>query len=414
MEKQTNLNMEISAVMNTTQPFVPNRKILYVDDEAPLLSSFASLMRRERVETFLLHNSQQIEKVLHEQGPFAAVFSDQRMPVTDGVAVLETVSRFHPDTVRVLVTGYADHADTIRAINVGGISHFIAKPWKDDDLRTLVRETIRRFNLGKENDFLLHQLKEANANLQELLDGTVSGTVHILRDMLTYLHTEAASQVERVRKLGLKFLELSPEIGEQERWEIKQALDLFNLGIGLLPAKAGRGEAGTPVTRGHATVTAELLRDIPRFDGVARIILLQNKNFDGTGQPASVNIAGKEIPLGARLLHVLLDLDMATRDRTHGRVVLEKMAQQPAKYDIGLIEKMLGGTTAQSLPSHPAESKCSVHELRPGMILLDNIVTESGQLLLKAGFGLTETSLKILLQWHANDPIASSIRVKVV
>ncbi|MBX2991638.1 MAG: response regulator [Bacteroidetes bacterium] len=400
---------------STTTSFTPNRKVLYVDDEAHLLSSFASLLKKKRVETLVLQDSQKIESVLFEHGPFAAVFSDQRMPVVDGVAVLEKVARFHPDTIRILVTGYADYADTIRAINVGGISHFIAKPWKDDELRKLVGDTISRFNLAKENAFLLDEIKRANADLQELLDGTVTGTVQILRDMLTYGHPSASSQVERIRKLGLAFLEMSPDISALEQWEIRQALNLFNFGLALLPPSPAKRETTplTPEARNHTTVAAELLKDIPRFEGVARIVLLQHKNFDGTGSPANVAVAGKTIPLGSRLLRILLDLDVALIARKNGRSALETMSHLPSKYDTDIIARMLGVAPSYQDSELPQETTCNVHEFRPGMVVLEDIVTQSGKLLLKSGFSLTETSLKILLQWHNGDPVSGEFRVRL-
>ncbi len=400
-----------------TAPFTPNRKVLYVDDEANLLTSFVSLMRKERVQVSVLQQSEQIERVLQEQGPFAVVFSDQRMPVMDGVAVLETVTRIHPATIRVLITGHADYADTVRAINLGGISHFIPKPWKDDALRKLVADCISRYNMAEENKYLFGELQEANAHLKELLDGTIVGAVHILSDILTYLNPAAAAQVDRVRKLGLAYLNMTPEIKGQERWEIERALDLFNLGMALLPSwlqtSLNKGNAAlhadSPILLKQHLVAAGLLRDIPRMEGVARIIALQTKNFDGTGEPANDPTNGKEIPLGARLLRILIDLDKAQVEKGQGRLALERMATQPAKYDVDLIARMVG---AQSRPTDQSEQLLPLHDLRPGMVLLDDIITETGQLLLKADFVLTEVALKILRQWHMNDPIIHKFRVK--
>ena len=185
--------------MNT---YVENRKILYIDDEEELLKSFLSLMRKENCSVTTLSDSTQIADVLDKEGPFAVVLSDQRMPVYDGVKVLEITRDKSPDSVRVLITGYADQKDTIRAVNVGGINSYIAKPWDDDEIRNKIREWIARYNLTAENRYLLKALDEENEKLNELLEGTVAQTVRVLGDIASHVAPQVASYGERVKMIG--------------------------------------------------------------------------------------------------------------------------------------------------------------------------------------------------------------------
>jgi hypothetical protein len=69
------------------------------------------------------------------------------------------------------------------------------------------------------------------------------------------------------------------------------------------------------------------------------------------------------------------------------------------------------GVEAQIYEKH--DDYFSPYNLVAGMTLLDDVAIESGQLLLKTDFTLSETSIKILLQWHAKDPIVGKIKVKV-
>lgn len=400
------------------EAYKANRKILYVDDEKNLLSSFVSLTRKMDVETEVLNESRNIERVLIERGPFAVVLSDQRMPELDGVEVLERVRRYSAETVRVMVTGYADHNDTLRAINEGGISHYIAKPWKDDELRNLVEAGIEQYNLRMQNRFLLEQLDRENAKLNELLEGTVVGTARILGDMVGSVNPEGASQVERIRRFGTAYLNMAPEIGGTERWEIARALDLFNLGLAVLPPlvqvtlnKEGLAALDRlPIARNHHLLAAGLLKSIPRFEGVARIIELHRKDFDGSGVPTEEPIRGTDIPLGARLLHILVDLDKYTMQRVPGRMALSRMVTHPLKYDVTIIRRMLGEKEAPA--SESLERALPVTSLQAGMVLLDDVMTQNGQLLLRAGSVLSETALNILWQWHRNDPVNEPIRIR--
>jgi response regulator RpfG family c-di-GMP phosphodiesterase len=147
-----------------------NRRILYVDDEEGLLSAFRSLMRPLEVETHLLPDSTRIEKTLHDDGPFAVVFSDQRMPGLDGVGVLEFVRRTHPETIRIMITGYAELRETLRAVNEGGIAHHVTKPWDDDDLRRLTSACVTQFNLTQHNRFLLEEVAAVSSAHRRLAE----------------------------------------------------------------------------------------------------------------------------------------------------------------------------------------------------------------------------------------------------
>ncbi len=397
--------------------FTPNTRILYVDDEEGLLQSFKSLMRPEEVETHLLQDSSQIEATLTSEGPFALVISDQRMPMVQGVEVLETVRRLSPDTVRVLMAGDSDLDPTLRALNTGGIARYVSKPWQDEELRMLVRENIARHNLVLKNKWLSDQLHMQNEELKELLGGTVAQTVRILGDMVGQVNPDAGGYAGRIKNLGLATLPLLEGITAQERWEIMCALDLFCFGLASLPFsvqvavnKVGlRGLERFPAAMNHHLMTAAMLEKIPRFDAVARIIRFQERDFDGQGEPKGDTTRGFDIPLGARLFHILIDLQRRTTPNFKGRDVLAKMKLEPRKYDAGIIERMLTGRT----DTPGGVKKISLEELKPGMALVHDVLTQSGQCLLRSTAVLTSTSIGTIYEWNRKDPVFLPIDVIV-
>ena len=401
------------------ETYIPNTKILYVDDEENLLSSFNSMMRKENLKIFLLHDSTKIDELLEAEGPFAIVLSDQRMPVMDGVAVLERVVQKHPETIRILVTGYSEQTDTLRAINQGRISHYIAKPWDDTEVKKNIREFVTQYNLKYENTFLMNELTKKNADLTELLEGTVAQTVHILSDMLGYVNLHATAQVGRIRKLGSAILDLVPNVSAEERWEILRAFDLCNLGLLVLPPwiQASLNKDGIaildrfPVAQNHHLLAAGLLKDIPRLGGVAKILQYAKKDFDGTGEPTGDAVRGKDIPLGARILHILFDLEKLTTENFKGREVMIKMLQYPSKYDVELIHHVLGDAAQKRKLG--SEMRLLISDLKDGMLTLQDILTVGNQNLLSSNITLTRTSITILQQWHKKDPIREPILVFV-
>ncbi|GBD88067.1 hydrogenase transcriptional regulatory protein hupR1 [bacterium BMS3Abin03] len=400
--------------------FVPNRKILYVDDEVNLLSSFRSLMRKEDVETYLLQDSTKIKDMLEKNGPYAVVLSDQRMPGLTGAELLEKVANIHPQTLRVLVTGYSDYEEMIQAINNGGISHYITKPWKDDELKKIIKTMADRYNLISENKFLLAELKVKNSKLKELLDGTVLESTHLLVDVLSYINPHAASQTDRVKAAGLPILDKIDSISHQERWEISIAFDLFNLGFAVLPTwvqlalnKEGLAAASRfSICNNHHLLAAQLLERIPGFEGAAKSIQLSRKDFDGTGSPEKIHVSGKDLPLGARLLKIFVDLDRRQSSHFKDIEILKAMVKQSSKYDIDLLHLIIESyIAAKELKTK--ELMVYSQDLMPGMLILQTIQTVSGIKLMNPNTVLTKTSLMAIRSWEKLEGIKEPIKVEV-
>jgi response regulator RpfG family c-di-GMP phosphodiesterase len=317
-----------------------------------------------------------------------------------------------------MVTGYADHNDTLRAINVGGISRYVTKPWKDDELRILSADCIARFNLAGENRFLLDELAAANISLSEILDGTVGETVRILGDLVEFVNPDAAAHAGRIRQLGKAVLELMPEISPSDKWNAARAIDLCFLGIAVLPPwiqislnKQGLGAlARFPEARDHHLLAAGLIKDIPRFGEVARILRLHTKDYNGAGEPLDEHVKGGDIPLGARLLHILVGLDRLISPNFKGPEVLKRMRDQPGKYDTGIISRMLDGTSSRPVPE--VETEVETGNLEGGMVLLEDILSSGGQCLARTGSTLSDTSVTILKQLLAGEPSGKKVRVR--
>jgi len=399
--------------------FEENRRVLYVDDEPQLLNSFMSLMRKENLKITTLQDSEKINDILNSYDEFALVLSDQRMPGYDGVKVLEAVKEHNPDTIRVLVTGYADYKDTIRAINVSEISSYISKPWDDDQLKRQVNDWVAQFNLKLHNKYLTKLLDEENYKLNELLDGTVAQTVRVLGDLSKHVSPEISELGDRVKTLGISILKLMPEIPVVDKWHMFRAFDLFNLGVALLPlwlqsSIASNGLSAidsSPIARNHHLIAANLLKNIPGLETIARIIELLAKNYNGTGEPENDKVAGTDIPFGARLLHILINIVRPSTD-LRGHDLLNHMKRIPGKYDPHIIDFLLGRNL--ELGYITEDIYVRIDALKEGMMVIADVRSLSGHLLLKSNTILNETFINVIRQWHARDPISEPLKVQKI
>jgi len=141
--------------------------VVIVDDEVNVLKACVRLFRNEPYNIFTTADYSEALYVIGNQN-IKVVLSDQRMPGISGVEFLRLVKEEKPEVIRILFTGYADIQAAEAAINEGEVYRFINKPWKDENLRVVVRDAIQRYDLTEENRKLFELAKKQNQELQIL------------------------------------------------------------------------------------------------------------------------------------------------------------------------------------------------------------------------------------------------------
>jgi CheY-like chemotaxis protein len=91
-------------------------------------------MLRDRFEIHTADNGEKGLAAAKENGPFAVVISDMRMPGMNGAQFLAQIRKTAPDTVRMLLTGFTDLDAAVAAVNEGNIFRFLSKPCSKEDL----------------------------------------------------------------------------------------------------------------------------------------------------------------------------------------------------------------------------------------------------------------------------------------
>jgi len=158
------------------EDFKANR-ILVVDDEEVALANLCHVLQKEGYEVTGAGSGPEAVHLLEEQ-PFDLVLTDLKMEKIDGMTVMARARELHPDLEVVMITGYATVDSAIAAMKAGAY-HYIAKPYKLDEVRKVVREALEKTRLKRENRTLRHHLarfrQEArlvtnNAGMRKLLD----------------------------------------------------------------------------------------------------------------------------------------------------------------------------------------------------------------------------------------------------
>ena len=138
--------------------------VLVIDDEPEITDSVAEMLHRDyRVITA---NTAETGLNLLRDNPVALILTDQRMPDSTGTELLARALEIAPEATRILFTGYSDITAVIDAVNQGQVYRYITKPWKAEELRSVLSQGVDRHRLVTENHRLLVELTSANADLE--------------------------------------------------------------------------------------------------------------------------------------------------------------------------------------------------------------------------------------------------------
>jgi len=134
-----------------------NAKLLIVDDERVALKNLEHIMKKEGYGVTATQSGQNALKLLEEQ-QFDVVLTDLRMEKVDGLQVLKKCRELHPDSEVIMITGFATLDSAVEAMKQGAF-YYIAKPFKLDEVRKVVKEAVHKVELKKENRHLREQLE---------------------------------------------------------------------------------------------------------------------------------------------------------------------------------------------------------------------------------------------------------------
>jgi response regulator RpfG family c-di-GMP phosphodiesterase len=345
-------------------------KILLVDDEANALEGYRRALRK-RFDLETAPGGAVALELLRNRGPFAVVVSDQRMPEMTGVELLTRIHTLSPETVRVMLTGYADLDAAMAAVNQGHVFRFLAKPCPTETLIAAIDAALEQHNL------IIAE--------RELLDKTLRGSIQALTEILTMANPEAFSRSARLQRLVRRLIQAA---NPPDGWRIDLAAALSQIGCISIPKeitqKMLRGDKITDeeekTLSSAPALSAHHISRIPRLEEVAEIIRRQNDRFDANPTP----------PLGSCMLKLASDYDLLVFRGMKKFDALDALKAHLGSYNLDmlkLLEQVVyreSGFVRRAIP---------VADLAKDMIVDEDILTESGLLLLAKGQEINATCL---------------------
>jgi len=378
-------------------------QILFVDDDPNILEAY----HRKLQHVLHVRTAQGPHlglRAIQEKGPFAVVVADMNMPLMNGVEFLTRVREIAPDTVRMMLTGNSDIKTAMDAVNEGCVFRFLTKPCPSKLMGDSLVAAIEQYRLITAE--------------KELLEGTLKGTAELLTEVLSWVSPDSFGRTVQLRNTTKV---MAAKLRVEDPWEIELAATLSQIGRLAIPSeipeKASQGQSLTDEERktleSYPAIGHELLERIPRLEYVARIVLYQNKLFNGDGFPAD-QVAGKEIPLGSRILKVVADYHELRAAGQSRQESLKTMQSRDGWYDPSVLS-VLGRESTSAAAQAEAGQVIAIplKDLRPGITLASPILTTKGRTLVSSRTVITDAFLIRLRKYAATGGIKEPIEVVI-
>jgi FixJ family two-component response regulator len=372
-------------------------KILLVDDDCNILDGYRrSLSREFLIETAM--GGEQALKFAAENGPYAVVVSDMRMPGMDGIQLLSSIKAQSPDTIRIMLTGNADIDMAINAINEGSIFRFLNKPCSKEVMAKTLTAALVQYRLV---------IAE-----KQLLEQTLSGSIQVLTEVLSLVNPAAFSRAERARRY-IHHIVTAMSLGNPWQYEVaamlsqlgcvtlaSETIDAVYSGEKLLPTEQAQYDA-------HPSIAYDLLSKIPRLEPIARMIEHQNRPVP-VGSAADPAMA--DMRLGTEILRLTLAYESLIHKGTSRTEAVHTLSRQNKNFSPEFFHALV------ELDPNAEEGeirKCRIEELSPGMIIQQEVRTSEGALLVSKGQEVTSPLLFKLKNFHARRAVTGNITVSM-
>lgn len=429
--------------------------VLVADDEKLIIKSLQRLLTKEGYEVLAAENGEAALELLSRNADrVSMIISDQRMPEMTGVEFLENAKKICPDAVRYLLTANADLKTMIHAVNKGEIHRYIEKPWNDDELAALVRNSLEHLELQSEvrrlTEITIRQNRQLNAQNKELeekvkartrdvternkvlaaanqmLESSLMDTFHLLSSLVEMLNSALGSRMRKVAALARK-VGAALGVGDDDLNNIEMAGMIHDIGLLALPEELWTMDVQRMSDKQfrmysqHPVMGSVILDRVPKLGAVGELVLFHHEHIDGNGFPNGLK--GDQIPIGSKIILAVTDYyttfetwplnirKLIAKTRQHfepsvfqnftlegepetiiAEVAAELLKQGAGtKYDAGVVAELV----KQIYKEKNIEPKVSVpvDRIKPGMLLMEDMRLKDGRLLLSKGTTFKEATI---------------------
>ncbi len=286
--------------------------VLIVDDEPHVAELIHDAFAVEGLGSRTAADAREALALLDE-ATFDVMLVDVHMPGASGLDLLARARGLTPAPRVILMSGVTDTSSLAQALSLGAYD-FFPKPLDLPRLITTVREAGGQAR-SPQLPLRAARAMQLEAQVSRASLESIAALVQAVeaKDPYTRRHSE---QVAHYATGLARRLELPPRRVEV----IRTAALLHDIGkIGVpdhvLTKPGPLTDAEAAQVRRHPALGAEILRKITALSHESRLVRCHHERWDGEGYPDGV--AGEDVPLGGRVIHVADAMDAMLMARTY-------------------------------------------------------------------------------------------------
>jgi DNA-binding NtrC family response regulator len=124
-------------------------QLLVVDDEPNMLRLLKTiLMDKTGYEVTTTNNPLEVSKLLQER-PYDLVVTDLKMPLVDGMDLIEIIKKIDPQLPVIIITAYGTLETAEEAVQKGAYD-FITKPFRKETILITIKRALEWKRMQKE------------------------------------------------------------------------------------------------------------------------------------------------------------------------------------------------------------------------------------------------------------------------
>lgn len=140
-------------------------RILIAEDEEITRENLTHVLSRDGYTVDAAPDGESAVELLRAN-QYDVVLTDLRMKQVDGMGVLAAAKGLQPETEVIMLTGFATVETAVQAMEQGAY-HYLAKPYKLDELRAIVRKALEKNAMARELNEL--RLRAADSDIPQIV-----------------------------------------------------------------------------------------------------------------------------------------------------------------------------------------------------------------------------------------------------